>query len=235
MKHEKEWPDRLMVVRHGRSLAQDKRDEAELSGALQFELGMEEDQAPLVEKGRLQAEARGRWLGNLPADQKPTVWLVSPFVRARQTAEIILANSGIPLESVTWKMDPRLGELRHGDLTYFTRKGREQFRHEVQKMDEVGELEYRQPNGENRWDVVERLRPLVDELKTLHAGERVMVVSHSATIRCLRYLLEQLTADEFLAIVRGKDPANCSVTSYVRSESGVLVPDSVPYLGAPLV
>jgi len=231
----KQWPDLLWIVRHGRSYAQDKRDEAERSGALQFELGMEEDQAPLVDKGRLQAHARGLWFGQLPVDQQPTVVLVSPFIRAHQTADCMLAASGIPLDKLIVKIDPRLGELRHGDLTYYTRKGREQFRHEVQKMDEVGELEYRQPNGENRWDVVDRLRSLVAELRTLYAGERVLIVSHSATLRCLRYLLEHLTEEEFLAIVRAHDAANCSVTSYSRCpNSGLLVPAAVPYLGDPL-
>ena len=230
-----EWPDRLMIVRHGYSYAQKQRHEAEKSGALQFELGMPEEDAPLIRRGKRQARARGKWLAQLPADQKPTVVLVSPFLRARQTAERVLAASGMLLENLTIKIDPRLGELRHGDLTYFTTKGRAQFRHEVQKMDEVGELEYRQPNGENRWDVVARLRPLVEELRNVYAGERVLMVSHSATIRCLRYLIENLTEGEFLAIVRGSDAANCSVTSYVRdSKRGLLVPDAVPYFGDPL-
>lgn len=232
----KEWPDRAWVVRHGRSYAQDKRDEAEASGALQFELGMEEHLAPLVDKGRRQAHARGLWFGQLPVDQQPTVVLVSPFIRAGQTWDGILAASGIPLEKLTVKVDPRLAELRHGDLTYFTCKGREQFLHEVQKLDEVGELAYRQPNGESRWDKVEALRPLVEELRTLYAGERVLMVTHSATLRCLRYLLEHLTEEKFLAIVRGHDAANCSVTGYVRCpNSGLLVPEATPYLGDPLL
>lgn len=232
----KEWPDLAWVVRHGRSYAQDKRDEAEASGALQFELGMEEHLAPLVDKGRQQAHARGLWFGRLPVDQQPTVVLVSPYVRAGQTSDVLLAASGIPLNRLFVKVEPRLAELRHGELTYYTSKGREQFRDEVEKLERAGVLAYRQPNGESRWDVVEKLRPLVEELRTLYAGERVLMVSHSATLRCLRYLLEHLTEEGFLAIVRGHDAANCSVTSYVRCpNSGLLVPGATPYLGDPLL
>lgn len=232
----KKWPDRILVVRHGRSHAQELRDAAERSGALQFELGMPEANAPLVETGRKQAEARGRWLGRLPAEEQPTVVLVSPFVRARQTAEIMLAASGICPDKLVVLIDDRLRELHHGDLTYFTRKGREQFPAETEKFEKVGELEYRQPNGENRWDVVERLRPLVLELRTRHKGQRVLLVTHSAVIRCLRYLLENLSEEKFLAAVRADDAANCSVTSYVRNrKTGRLKPDYVPYLGDPLL
>lgn len=232
----RKWPDRIWIVRHARSLGQDLRGAAEKSGALSFDLGMEEKQVPLVKRGWRQAAARGRWFGKIPKNQQPTVVLVSPFVRTRQTARAIAQASGIPPERLRIVVEPRLRELRHGRLNCITRKGfRERFPEEVEKLRRLGELSYRQPDGENRWDVVKRLRSLIDDLSTVYRNERVLIVTHSGVIRCLRYLLQNMTEAEFLEAVRNGDAANCSVTSYVRDRSsGELVPDAVPYLGNPL-
>jgi broad specificity phosphatase PhoE len=234
MSKKKKWPTSLWIVRHARSYAQEKRIAAEESGALSFDLGMPEDQAPLVSRGRLQATLRGQWFGHLPANQRPTVILVSPYLRTRQTARIIAAASGINPKQLRVIVEPRLRELVHGDLTFLTDKGLQQMHpEEVEKQERLGELAYRQPNGENRWDVVERLRSLVDDLSTVYAGERVLLVTHSAVVRCLRYLLEDLNEQQFQQIVDESDAANASVTSYVRRD-GKLVPAKVRYLGDPL-
>jgi hypothetical protein len=44
----------------------------------------------------------------------------------------------------------------------------------------------------------------------------VLVVAHQVIVLCLRYLLEELTEAEILAIDRAAEVANCGVTSYVR-------------------
>jgi probable phosphoglycerate mutase len=234
MSRKEKWPTSLWIVRHARSYAQEKRQAAEKSGALSFDLGMPEDQAPLVERGRKQAIIRGKWFRNLPVDQRPTVILVSPYVRTRQTAELISKQLGVHPSKVRIIVEDRLRELVHGDYSYFTEKGMQQLHpDEVEKLERMGPLDYSQPNGENRWDVVARLHSLIADLQTVYAGERVLLVTHSAVVRCIRYLLENLDEQQFLQIVHESDAANASVTSYVR-RGRKLVPAPVPYLGDPL-
>ena len=50
---------------------------------------MRDVDVPLSALGRRQAEAAGRWFAALPRDERPEIILASPYVRAKQTAEII--------------------------------------------------------------------------------------------------------------------------------------------------
>jgi broad specificity phosphatase PhoE len=42
----------------------------------------------------------------------------------------------------------------------------------------------------------------------------VLIVTHQVVVLCLRYLIEELTEEEILAIDSAADVANCSVTEY---------------------
>ena len=63
---------------------------------------------------------------------------------------------------------------------------------------------------------IKRLRSVLDTVSLHHsdAGSRVLVVGHQVIVLCLRYLIEELTEDEILAIDRNGEVANCGVTSY---------------------
>ena len=54
----------------------------------------------------------------------------------------------------------------------------------------------------------------MDDLTRDYRRERVLVVAHQVVVNCFRYLLEQMTEEEILAIDRQIDVPNCSVTSY---------------------
>ena len=55
---------------------------------------------------------------------------------------------------------------------------------------------------------------MVDDLSRDYRHERVLIVAHQVVVNCFRYLLEQMTEEEILAIDRECDVPNCSVTSY---------------------
>ena len=233
----KQWPDLVMIERHGYSYAQLMREQAERSGVLRFDLGMLEHEAPLVERGRLQAAARGRWLRQLPAHRQPTVVLVSPFVRTCETNEIQLAEWGIPLTQLTVKVDERLREFEHGDLTYLTRRGRRELHPEEEEKERLaGLLDYAQAVGQSIRSKAQDMLSLRDDLQGLYAGERVLLVSHSRATQCGLAGLLNLTDEQFELLIRSGDVANCSITTLVPcSECDVLVPDpEQPYLGDPL-
>lgn len=140
--------------------------------------------------------------------------LYSPYVRARETAQAILAKfDRDTLVSVV--ADERLREKEFGILDRLTVHGiaskypelHEQRRH-------VGKFYFRPPGGESWCDVILRLRSVLDTVTREYRGERVLIVGHQVIVNCFRYLLERCDEDAILAIDRAADVPNCGVTSY---------------------
>ena len=117
------WPASLWVVRHGESAGNVARDAAEAEGLERLDLSHRDVDVPLSDLGRRQAAALGRWTAQQPADERPTVVWSSPYVRARQSAEIALETAGLDLPVVV----PAAGEhlvdlaLSAPDGTYLAR------------------------------------------------------------------------------------------------------------------
>jgi broad specificity phosphatase PhoE len=80
----------------------------------------------------------------------------------------------------------------------------------------------RPPGGESIADVVSRVDIFLTALHRDHEGQRVLVVSHGGTIRCLRFLLERWDYQQPERLLREDPPANCGVTTYRRTEGGDL-------------
>ena len=59
-----------------------------------------------------------------------------------------------------------------------------------------------------------RLRSALDTMSLHYDGCRVLVVAHQVVVLCMRYLLEQMTEEQILAIDAEGDVANCAVTEY---------------------
>ena len=208
-------------MRHGESAGNVARNEAEAGGLDRISIDAQRDaDVPLSELGERQASALGRWLGAQPASARPTAVLSSPYLRARDTAEIALRAAG--LASLPLLIDERLRERELGVLDRLTRRGVErQFPAEAALRQALGKFYHRPPGGESWCDVILRLRGVVDTITRELRGQRVLVVCHSVVVLCFRFLLEQLTEEQILAVDRRVEVANCSVTSYQR-EGGKL-------------
>src|SRR5579885_113741 len=109
------WPQTLWVVRHGQSAGNVARDAAEAAGARTIDIALRDVDVPLSALGVRQAEALGAWFAALPDHERPDVVLSSPYVRARQTAAIIVERAGLDAErDVTRIADERLREKEFG-------------------------------------------------------------------------------------------------------------------------
>jgi len=204
----------LWLVRHGESAGNVARDRAEAAGAPTIELEVRDVDVPLSELGERQARALGRWFAALPAADRPTLVLTSPFARAARTAELVIDALGSP--QVRCVRDERLREKELGSLNRLTRAGvLAQFPQEAEQRARIGKFYYRPPGGESWCDVVLRLRTLFDHMRLMHTAERVLVVAHQVIILCARYILEELTEQQILEIDGQGDVANCALTSYV--------------------
>jgi len=207
------WPNAVWIVRHGESAGNVAREAAEAAGHASIDIRMRDVDVPLSTLGERQAAALGRWFGQMPPEQRPTVVLTSPYLRARETAALLLRAAGI--EPDAHVVDERLREREFGILDRLTRVGiQQQFPDQAEFYRLLGKFYHRPPGGESWCDVILRLRSVIDTLSRDYCEERVLIVVHQVVVLCFRYLLECMTEEEILAIDRARDVANCSVTSY---------------------
>jgi len=155
---------RLYLVRHG---ATQLTAEGRFAGSVGVDLS---------DEGRWQAEH----LGDRLRSEGISAAYTSPLSRALDTARIICHACGIaPL--------PRDGlrEIGHGHWEGLTRAEVEaRFGAEYAAWEE-DPFTFAPEGGESGVAVLARALPVVREIVTAHAGGRVLVVSHKATIRLL--------------------------------------------------
>src|SRR5688572_2687483 len=120
---EQKWPQTLWIVRHGQSAGNVARDAAEAAGLPLIDILTRDVDTPLSDLGREQAQALGRWFADMREPQRPTVVLCSPYVRALETAQIVLEVAGLPLSAITFRADERLREKEFGILDRLTKHG----------------------------------------------------------------------------------------------------------------
>ena len=212
-------PTELVLVRHGESVGNLAAADAGARGLGRLDLPFRDPDTPLSPNGVAQARALGRHLAARPADERPDVVVSSPYVRASTTMTHALeawADGPTPLH------DERLRERDLGLFDGMTGRGiRDTYPEEAARREAMGKFYYRPPGGESWTDVVLRIRSLLTDLRTEHAGRRVWVFSHQAVIMSFRYLLESLTEEELLRIDGESPLGNCSLTVY-REEAGDL-------------
>lgn len=155
---------RLFLVRHG---ATQLTAEDRFSGSAN---------ADLSDEGRQQAAMLGERL----RDEGITAAYCSPLSRTRETARIVAEPCGLQVE-----LRDELREIGHGHWEGLTRREvEERFPDEYAAWEE-DPFTFAPEGGESGVAVLARALPVVREIVTRHPGERVLVVSHKATIRLL--------------------------------------------------
>ena len=149
----------------------------------------------LNDTGRDQAHSHGRFLATRDIQHL----VASPLDRTRQTAEIV--SRYLNLNPV---FDDRIKEWDCGDWSgeywdTLADKWPEDF---AAWRDD--EFNYRPPNCENYPDMMERARPLLDELRE-SPFERVAIVSHGIIGRVMVGLLMQMSPDEMFSFHQPND------------------------------
>ena len=209
------WPRRLWLVRHGQSQGNVARDAAHEAGLSNIDLDLRDVDVPLSKLGHAQAEATGRWFAALPDAEKPEVLLASPYVRARETAEAICAARGLCGGAKPTVLDERLREREFGVFDGLTSSGiREKYPEEAAHRAKMGKFYHRPPGGESWADVILRLRSALNSIYLQYADKRVMIVCHQVVVLCIRYILEELTEADILAIDKQADILNCGIAAY---------------------
>jgi broad specificity phosphatase PhoE len=225
------WPQELLLVRHGRSVANDRKNAAKAAGLEPAWTDIQRDMdTPLTLFGQGQASALGLYLGkqyptsgegwvpgpgvstNAPLDYI----IMSPYVRTRQTTKLIVEGMGYSPEIV---VDERIREIEFGIMDGIDRaRFRKLYPDEAARRDRDGKYWYCPPGGENRPRVRDRIRLILDTLNRDYVGTRVLVVCHSVVVLAFRSLLERWGEEEYMKVDKEDDVVNCGLTRYVRED-----------------
>ncbi|HEY3744948.1 MAG TPA: histidine phosphatase family protein [Gemmatimonadaceae bacterium] len=215
MKSTQIWPDLLYIVRHGESAGNVARDAALKAGEPVIDLEFRDVDVPLSDLGKRQSIALGRWLGALPAEQRPNIVLTSPYLRARHSAGLIVKTAEMAADSYSLIVDERFREKEFGILDRLTAVGvKDQYPEQAEFRRLLGKFYHRPPGGESWCDVILRLRSATEMISREYCGQRVLIVCHAVVVLCMRYILEHMTEAELLAVDKKAEIANCAVTLY---------------------
>src|SRR5881394_424675 len=128
----------------------------------------------LSARGRAQAEALGRALRGY----RIAAAYVSPFRRARETAEVALAGTGVPVTPVEELRELSLGEWEGCTVDEVRAREGDPYRAWLRAPHDCPP-----PGGEPLPVVSERVRAAIDRIAAAHPnGEDVLIVSHGGVI-----------------------------------------------------
>ena len=161
-----EVPTMIYLVRHG---------ETEFTAIRRFS-GSRLD-PKLIERGREQASAVGKYLKNLKAD----LLVASPLARTLETAELIGKETGLPVQT-----DEAWVECDFGDWDGLTpEEVRSKFPGEYEKW--IESTSYPTTGGESYDDIALRADLALTALAVANPGKKIIVVTHNLIIRqCAR-------------------------------------------------
>jgi broad specificity phosphatase PhoE len=232
------WPERLWLVRHGQSQGNVARDAADEAGLHEIDIDMRDVDVPLSALGVDQAKAAGRWFAALPAGERPEILLASPYVRAKQTAQIICDQGALLGGPARTIIDERLREREFGIFDRLTVAGiRHRFPEEAAHRRRLGKFYHRPPGGESWADVILRLRSMLNTINIQHCDKRVLIVCHQVVVLCFRCILEELDEAQILGIDKQAEVLNCGIAAYdfQPDPKGACIPElSLWNYGAPL-
>ena len=153
---------RLLLARHGESVWNAER---RFQGHTDIELSA---------RGRAQAEALGRALRGY----RVVAAYVSPFHRARETAELALRESGVPLTVIEELRELSLGEWEGCTVDEVRAQAGDPYRAWLRAPHDCPP-----PGGEPLPVVSERVRAAIERIARAHGpGEDVLIVSHGGVI-----------------------------------------------------
>ena len=201
----------LILVRHGQSEGNVAAESAERERLERIAVPSRDPDITLSELGREQADAVGRWLADLPEDERPEIVWTSPYRRARETAEIAMdvthrAEIASTSACVTVSWDHRHaqppGSRPHSEEAGAGRLG----------------SSTPPPGGESWADVALRVRGVLTDLANTERHDRVLVAAHDVVIMLFTYVAEGLDEETVLERARTDGLKNAAICRLDRDE-----------------
>lgn len=137
------------------------------------------EDSPLNETGRKQATETGKNI-----TQTIHVAYSSPLLRAKQTKDIITSIFGNSID--TNEIDERISEVDFGALRGRTWEDAKEFHDDdIKELYRIQEYDFTHHGGDSFHTVKNRLYAFIKEMKKLHPGKNILVVTHAGVIRVL--------------------------------------------------
>jgi len=223
------WPNELLMIRHGQSEANVRKEAAKKAGQEPAWTGILRDMdSPLTPLGMQQAyvlgcELRDRYPVTQTYKHHPVCKggmleyiITSPYVRTRQTTDWLIRGLGYEPRVV---VDERLREIDFGAMDGIDRKEfRRLYPHEADRRERDGKYYYRPPGGENRPDCRMRGHSILDTLNRDYVDTKTLISTHSVIVLALRSLLERWSEADYMQVDKEDDVQNCGLTVYKRED-----------------
>lgn len=219
------WPNELLLIRHGQSAANVRKEAAKAQGHEPSWTGIIRDMdSPLTVTGMQQAFSLGMELRRrYPATETYRPFckhgmlqyiITSPYTRSRQTTDWIIKGLGYEPRVV---VEERVREIEFGVMDGIDRQEfRRLFPSEADRRERDGKYWYRPPGGENRPDVHLRVHSVLDTLNRDYVDTKTLISTHSVVVLAFRSLLERWGEAEYMQVDREDDVKNCGLTVYKR-------------------
>jgi broad specificity phosphatase PhoE len=208
---------RLILIRHGESVANVAAAAAEMAGQHTINAGFPDSEVPLSRLGEHQSDALGRWLASGAIEPLGSIW-ASSYLRAQQTISRALKVAQV---STVIGVDERLRDRELGILDLLTTAGvLANYPAEAERRHWLGKFYYRPPGGESWADVALRLRSFLRDINVVDAAGPVVIATHDAVVMVFIYVCLGLTEPELADFITGHVVTNASVTQLTRSHSG---------------
>lgn len=193
---------RIYIVRHGET-------EANKQGYVQGWTDV-----PLNGNGRILAELTGRGIKGIRFDH----CISSPLIRAKETAEILLRESG---NNISISFDNRIKEMNFGSFEGVS--VRDELVAQFLK-DPV--VDFKIPGGESIQEVMKRTQEFLKELIAKDDNKTYLVSTHGCALRAMLNFLYENQDDYW----HGHIPYNCCVNIIeVKDGTATLVADDLIY------
>jgi broad specificity phosphatase PhoE len=174
---------------------------------------------PLSIEGRRQAEETSQFLAGYPLQNV----YATPLLRARQTAELIAAPHGLPIEIVAALTEVDVGQWEGRCWEEIADSEPDEYR---RFMADQATQPYR--GGESLQQVQTRVLPALSQLTQRHTGQLVLIVAHNVVNRVTLAPLLGVP----LSSARGIQQHNCgiNVLEYRQGKPRLLMVNSVWHL-----
>jgi isoleucyl-tRNA synthetase len=133
----------------------------------------------LTEKGRAQVM---KTVASLKK-QKITKIYCSPFLRTRETAEIVCEQIGFPIDKIIY--DDRIRELEFGEFS-----GRPVSEYWDYMKDKTWEFDTPVPGGESFQDGKNRIGDFIYEINQQNKNEQILIISHGLAVEMVPAVIE---------------------------------------------
>ncbi|MCA9800818.1 MAG: histidine phosphatase family protein [Cyanobacteria bacterium HKST-UBA02] len=198
----------LALVRHGQSFANVCTSKP--TTEFFYEISGSDTSVGITSLGEYESDAAGDLIGRIfPSADPVSEVRVSEFARIKQTAHRIARR--LPYRLGAPIVEPRLNKRSYGIFWNMTYAGVENLHPDQYSLyKNFGALKYRPPEGENYFDLFERVDEFFDEELDQSNGHQ-LIVGHSAALLAMRRRLDGLSHSE---VVRQYN-TNCIPNGYV--------------------